>query len=613
MTQATETSLDINSLLAGAPEQLQHLLCSCYAGKATGSLSPQQLAERIESGAISVEHSLLVSLQLQLAQDAALSHETYAMAAFVDQLFNNYHKNNHLHPDIQRSLDQFRLPALLSLCRGLLPWLDKHSSLKYLRFIVPAVCGWHPEMGRAAEKFKQKISGLTQRLANCWDEQDAKEITNELQQFLEAEHQRVGKLEKRLRDAEIGQLHARHAQELSAKTLNQQMGGKKLPLSISRFLQGPWRESMRLTILSHGKESEQWRRIVRLTETLIWTFQPVGDDASGEQRQHIYDSISELSEQLRETVVGLHHSSELDTELAQVEQQHLLILKQQNLDYAPFELINNTDPLLSANVSISNNLIKNVSKINEGQWFIYTSDGIENRIKLTIKIEQVQQLLFTNFLGIKVEQFSYEEFAYMLSSKIAVPLGQRDILKVMGEKMLQSLLAHFHRDTGDEPADATVEQDILRQQENSRRIAREKALLEAKAHAEVARLRSQSTAKPESAPAANTPSAPEPSANPTGSAPPVGAIVAQLDKLLLGARLAFKVGDEEKTCRLAAILQTTGAYIFVNKDGIKEYSLSREQLGEMLAKGELRIIDQGSDSSSALEQVVNNFRNRKQP
>lgn len=596
MSQTTEPVLDINTLLAGTPEQLLHLLSNCYAQKHTGTLTVQQLAEQIEANAIRVDHSLLVSLQLHLTPDRGLDQESYALAAFVDQLFNNYHKNNHLHPDMQRILDRFRLPALLSLCRGLLPWADKHSPVRFLRFIVPAVCGWQPELGKAAQNFREKLSAMADDLAGAWDETQAKASVDALQTFLESERQRIGKLETRLRDAEIGQLHARHAQELSAKTLNQQMGGKQLPAAISRFLKGPWRESMRLTILNHGKESEPWRRIVRLTETLIWTFQPLGDDVPGDKRQHIYDSISELSEELRETVVGLHHSSEIDAELAEVEAQHLKILKQQPLEYAPFELINNTDPLLSANVSISNSLIKNVSKINEGQWFVYRADSGDSRIKLTIKIEQVQQLLFTNFLGIKVEQFSYEEFAYMMSSKIAVPLSQRDILKVMGEKMLQTLLNHYQHENPHD--DAATEATILQQQEQSRKIAREKALLEAKAHAEVARLRS----------APETPSTPEPTTEPVQ---PVATNPEKLDKLLLGARIEFNVDSEKKVCKLAAILQTTGDYIFVNKEGIKAFSFSREQLDEMFAAGKIKLINQGSDSSSALEQVVNNFRNRK--
>lgn len=604
MTQGPQSTPDIKALLGDDSGQLRQLLSACYVSKTPGPLTPAQLAERIAAGDVSIDHTLLVSLQLQLTPDKGLDQDSYGLAAFVDQLFNNYHKNTCLHPTMQKVVDRFRLPALLSLCREHFPWEDKASPVRFLRYIIPAVCGWQVELGRAGQNFLDKLSPITEQLACALDEPQQKALVDQLQQFLEGERQRIAKLEQRLRDAEIGQLHARFAAQLTARTLNQQMGGKRLPPSISRFLQGPWRESMRLTLLQQGKDSDAWRKIVRLTETLVWTFQPIGDDPGGEKHQHIYDSISELSEQLRETVVGLHHSNDIDQELAQVEAEHLKILKQQSLEYQPFELIGNTDPLLSAQVAISNSLIKKVGQINEGQWFIHHADDGDVRIKLTIKIDDVQQLLFTNFLGIKTRQFSYEEFAYMLSSKIAVPLSQRDILKTMGEKMLLSLMSHYQgqqpQATG-QPAPAAADPEQFRQ------AARDKALLEARAHAEVARLKSQANASASS-------QAAEPAPQPTATAAPVSAPQspqAAVASLLRGARIAFRNEAEVKVCRLAAIMQATGRYIFVNKEGIKELSFSREELTELVANQQAEILDQGSDSGSALEQVVNNFRTRK--
>lgn len=605
MTQGPQSTPDIKALLGDTPERLQQLLSACYTSKTPGPLSPPQLAERIVAGEISIEHSLLVSLQLQLTPDKGLNNDSYGLAAFIDQLFNNYHKNTCLHPTMQAVVDRYRLPALLSLCRGQFPWDDKKSPLRYLRYIIPAVCGWQPELGRAGQNFLDKLSAISEQLATALDDQQQQSLVDQLQQFLESERQRITKLEQRLKDAEIGQLHARFAAQQTARSLNQQMGGKQLPLSISRFLQGPWRESMRLTLLNHGKDSEAWRKIVRLTETLVWTFQPIGDDPGGEKNQHIYDSISELSEQLRETVVGLHHSNDIDQELAQVESEHLKILKQQALEYQPFELIGNTDPLLNAQVAISNSLIKKVSQINEGQWFIYHADDGDVRIKLTIKIDEVQQLLFTNFLGIKARQFSYEEFAYMLSSKIAIPLSQRDILKTMGEKMLLSLMNHYqgqNLETVDKVLSGQAEQEQVRQ------AARDKALLEARAHAEVARLKTKASAPQ----AGQKPEPVSPRAAGTARCTDPQSAAAAVASLMRGARIDFRNGPDVKSCRLAAIMQATGRYIFVNKEGVRELSFDRDELTELIANSQAKILSQGSDSSSALEQVVNNFRTRKE-
>ena len=46
------------------------------------------------------------------------------------------------------------------------------------------------------------------------------------------------KLEKRLVDSNIGQLHRHRAQQVAAKALNQMVAGKKLPSSIISYLFG---------------------------------------------------------------------------------------------------------------------------------------------------------------------------------------------------------------------------------------------------------------------------------------------------------------------------------------------------------------------------------------
>ncbi len=601
MTNTETTLLDINSLLAGEWPQCRALLSHAYPQPNSENKRPidnDHLITLLKQHANTPVKNLTAAIQAELESVENLDNDSHAILKFIDQLFDNYLKNCKLHPALSDTLSRFRVHSAIAMLSQKLPWHDEVGLIEILNIVYSHAIGWQPDLGRAAERFYGQLDPLIGDIANT-DMQDDSALIK-LKDFFAKEQQRIQKLEKRLYDAELGALHAKHAQQLSARTLNQQMAGKQLPASIAEFLQGPWRESMRLLIISDGKDSQRWQQILRLTETLIWSFQPIQDDIDNHQ-QHVLNSISELTDQLRDTTVGLHHSNTLDEELGKVEREHLKILKGEALQYQPFGLIDNTDPLVSSQVSVSQNLVKQAAAYHEGQWFELQDGDINTRIKLALKITQAQQLLFTNFMGIKTAQHSFEEFAYMLSSKIVVPIKSRDPFKATGEKMINSLLERHQQQQQQEASDAAIEEEIMRQQEIARQAAREKALKEAKLFAEqqkAARLKAQQEQKELSERLANEQHEKD--------------VVSQLANIHIGAVVMFyNENHQGEQCKLAAIIQSSNEHIFVNREGIKQHSLNKEQLSEKLLAGTAKIIDPGSDFENTLEQVVNNLRTRK--
>lgn len=630
MSDSKNTFIDINSVLAGEWNQCQTLLNYSYPYSNTNNfqkIDKQQLLALLAQQALSHTETLVDSVKSHIDSIETLDTDCYSALTFVDQLFNNYVRNSKLHPSINLQLHRLKPAMAIILLNERLPWKDDKLAATF-RLIYRHSMGWEPEQGRAAERFLNQIDTAID------PNNEVEKVFILLNDFFEKDQKRIQKLESRLRDLEIGTLHAKHAQQLSAKTLNQHMAGKKLPLPIVEFLQGPWRESMRLLIINKGQESEEWRHITRLTETLIWSFQPV-DALDSEKKRHIINSISEISEQLRETTIGLHHSGNIDQELALIEQEHLKILKSEALIYQPFDLIDNTDPLISSTASISKTLLDKVSSFNEGQWFIHHTDNGDQKIKLCVKIPHVKQLLFTNFLGLKVSYTSFEDFAYLLSSKIVDPIDIRDPLTATGEKILSVLFERHKSDVEQSAHDQAVEKEIIIQQQRSREEARKKALLEAVA-LKTAQLRAQErasataqlTATPVQMETSSAPKeAPErisESSNVLQSdneKPPRPQNRKQTQKeehlfgiseLNVGGKVEFLEKDGETfQCKLAAIIQTSQHYIFVDRSGVKKHMLKKEELAEMLNLNSAKILEPGSNFEGALEKVVNNLRERK--
>jgi hypothetical protein len=83
----------------------------------------------------------------------------------------------------------------------------------------------------------------------------------------------------------------------------------------------------------------------------------------------------------------------------------------------------------------------------------------------------------------------------------------------------------------------------------------------------------------------------------------------QVDQLRLGGWVEFQE-DEENTlrCKLAAIIEATGKYIFVNRTGMKVLERSRTDLALEFRRGAVRALDDTLLFDRALESVIGNLR-----
>ncbi|WP_166220462.1 DUF1631 domain-containing protein [Pseudomonas atagonensis] len=83
----------------------------------------------------------------------------------------------------------------------------------------------------------------------------------------------------------------------------------------------------------------------------------------------------------------------------------------------------------------------------------------------------------------------------------------------------------------------------------------------------------------------------------------------QVEQLRLGSWVAFQE-DEEHTlrCKLAAIIEVTGQYVFVDRTGMKVLERSRVDLALELRRGTARALDDTLLFDRALESVLGNLR-----
>jgi hypothetical protein len=83
----------------------------------------------------------------------------------------------------------------------------------------------------------------------------------------------------------------------------------------------------------------------------------------------------------------------------------------------------------------------------------------------------------------------------------------------------------------------------------------------------------------------------------------------QVEQLRLGSWVAFQEDEENSLrCKLAAIVEATGKYVFVDRTGMKVLERSRITLALEFERGVVRVLDDTLLFDRALESVLGNLR-----
>lgn len=620
MASDTHNNLTLDAILNGDSEQLLRLLASCYPAPShesrhaisqdhllelIKSIKPEEICSDSESRTfVEIVHSRIEPLDY-------IADPFYGLLVFTDKLFMTLSQLGKLDSAFHSALAGLKPYVASKLIQnpGFIFNIE-HPFHIALSAIHQHAIGWQPSDGRVADKFLPKLEELIFQLANADDDSKVALIGNDIISFFNQNQTRLDKLENRLRDAEFGALRAKYAQQKTARLINQKLGGKKLPESVATFLKTHWRESLILIVIQLGTNSTQWAEAEKTTAALIDSFQPIDDD--NEKRQAVFESIEGLSDKLRELTLSLSHDSDLQEQaLADIEALHLDILKGGTVEYSPFDLIDNANPLNVASAKISSNLLEQVAKLKEGQWFIsIDEDNKTSRMKLILKLEDIQQLLFCNQQGMKSGQFGFEEFAYRLSSRSIKPIRVTAQPRGSASTLLSKLFeSHQQKLTA---AAEKIEQ------------ARIKALAEAQALEKAQALTEQEEQVADNEAISNVPDTVIEEEKPLISDINVDNTSSDADyderyknaiedigKLSLQARVSITDDDgEEELCKLAVRLKSTGKYIFVDRAGMKKYEINESVLINWLVDQKACIIDHGSNFDDPLSNVVNSLRKK---
>ncbi|MFT6038740.1 MAG: hypothetical protein ACI9TP_001532, partial [Candidatus Azotimanducaceae bacterium] len=372
------------------------------------------------------------------------------------------------------------LVADVALDQGVIALYQEHPIFSIFESVFDLSVGWSQRRTRSQDivlaKLDQVLLGLELLNGAPNPDADYSLIRHSLVALLHqdilalgaTEARRGEKIEHRLMAAEDGKTKIARSRKLAAEMLNKAMQGNSLPEPAVQFLQREWFDSLQLILNRGGLQSEAWLRAATLTKTLIATFQPQvseghrdaqpregeaeedtaksnakakGDEKDAARKQELYRIIEHISPQLRESLISLAHDPvAADGALAMIEAEHVEVMIGHTINAFAFEDIAIGEGLLGKNTRIAHSLLAPVQALKPGRWFVYVVDGQVQHIKLTLKIDDLGYLLFTDINGLRVLRVSFEDFAYLMGSGAAVRLPSNgqfcEVVRALLDKLI---------------------------------------------------------------------------------------------------------------------------------------------------------------------------------
>lgn len=532
-------------------------------------------------------------------RSAGLSSQQQGRLCVARRVIRDYLGQPAFHPELAAALNEHR-SGLLAAALVSPSWVEQrrhpvHDLLQALGELAPGWCPEHPQ----ARDLNETMAGWLRSLRET---PQAAELAEEAWSWLERFHQRVDKLGERLRQAEEGSLRLEYARRQAAAIIQRQLAGRRLPDFVARDLVDHWWPALEWILLNRGEASALWDQAVRLLTLLFWSLQPEqGEEANHRKLQRVArDLHQQLHTLLDETVADEATRAHM---LDHVQLAHTALLSGRPLNFVEVTEPASGSLVKDAGTAISEDLLRELHGLSTRDWFEVRATG--ERMRLLIRQDEYQQLLFVNQAGLKTQSASFEDFAWRLTNREVVQLPRPVASPELVVEHLEDLARQYRQQQQDTKSRArAVEEQTAAAPEAS---ATEKA----DAHARAEPVSAAAAAEPA---ASAEPETPEPETDAGEPVPAAERADGQSERkrarllvsgLPLGTWMDFREDDNSWTrLKLILVMSSSDKYVFVSRNGLDRREVQRRDLIDGIATGTISVFNSDSRYDDTLSRVV---------
>lgn len=609
------------NILSGNLEALRTLVVTIYT-KADAEVdadvgeidqkSCKQVAEAIGSGKVRLEWQekstelLLLNIQESVPD---LSTATLAYIHFCHDVLQPFSKLVQLDDALVSHQDAIRQKVFHQSLRDIYFWLKPHPLKNIVDFLYLTMLGWQDGFGQHSEGFLHSYLDVVETIqASVSDNAtDFIQLEKLVKQAFTEQLIFLDKFAQRMKSTEVGKIKNRVAQHTALHFLNRLLENKQVPKPIANFLQDTLLNELFLFLTQHGISNQAWTELQTLLNALVTMY----------QAGQFTETHKSLPAQLQQFFDKHLHTSEASNDFLNNISFDISQLAAGNAidDCIHVAALPFPEHLHDVEKNVSQQLLANIKQCKENQWFLLRDEQSQwQRCKLLTKLDEYNQLLFSNFVGQKALVASFEDFAYLLSAKHLLPLSNYGVLTRCFHGKLDTLIDGF------EQRYQQRQQDILAikqarqkaEEEHLRQLAAEKARAEAQAIAKRRAELAQQAEQERKAEEARLNAIKQQEQQAQLEADLRRQARLTLDSLTLGSWVEIK--DDAgmyKKAKLAVKFAATGRFIFVDDNGITLLEAQRDELVGLMLAGTMRYLDSDKKFAERLAKVVSDIRELK--
>ncbi|MDX1452374.1 MAG: DUF1631 family protein [Oleiphilaceae bacterium] len=495
--------------------------------------------------------------------------------AFVaDRVFDVWGRKSHLHEELTVHLRALRFVFFLCLTHSELRTFLVDPCRSILDSLGSNAIGWMPHPQRSKAIYLEQISQAAQHMLKaCFDGQGHSDVASQWQSFIESQHAKVIKLRTRLAESERNNALARYHRSMAIHYTNQYLSNRLLSNGAAAFIKTDYIEL--LAAAYKTGDQEQIEHVETLLKMIVAAYGAKGN-AAFKLANTLLDDIQAACDQL--------HVAVAESVWQRLDHDLLQILQKQIVEEQLHQAIESEDPLVAE-------LDQSSSYPRTDQWYI-NEDGI--RLHLSCAIEPARQLLFTNYLGMKIEVETLGQFERHLKEKVIKRLKPEASFTEVFKSTASGLLkvAESQKKTRAAAAEKARQEALRLQQEQQQ--AEEQAKQRAE---EIARRTKEIKLKQEEKKRLEQEQL----------------VRTALAKLQLGAWISRIHPDtqEKERYKLAVKFSAKNKFLFVDKLGIRKLEYNEESFIADVLTNRIEILSEGAEFEDSLERVVSRLRMSK--
>ena len=565
-----------------------------------------------------------------------LSRLDLGMINLVDAMYDEMLEKGRFDAEAWSLIAKTKIPVLKLIIQDLsFLFSSRNIARKFLNSTTLALISSPNTNG---DPSRQAISGFVDNILSSYD-QDISVVNTiciDAQSWFAGSLQRLEVVQEKIVRSESSKNRKMVAEPRVVELINRCFGETEQPEMTGEFVRGVWRDVLRAISIESGENSGPWKRAVGLTESMAAFYSECCSNDEGREKYQRF--LPTMLKSVKLLISDFVKGISLDAAIEPFELIATALVAGAIPDTEKFDsLVLDSDEVQVFERKVHDGGVYcQLDDMQVGDWIrIKTSGNAIETCKLTIKPAGDLPWILVNQSGQKIAKKTRAEL------EVGIAKGS---LQLIGKGLwVDEFLDHAFNDLSLAEAIPLPVEPVLESQSDDEGVkvegdqknemeVDEESLAVVEGRVSEGRVSEDRVAedrvslpdvRPDTIPDVvldsafdiNTAEAEEPS-RPTPTAGELEAAERAASNLQVGGWVLLVEGfgkntDGEERLKLAVVIRGGKKYIFVNRLGLKRLEIEKEEFLFAIATGDISIVDNGVQFSSALEKVVRNIQKEK--